>query len=145
MALKACRECGHKVSLEAKTCPNCGAKKPGWGRFVYAFPGLFALLIVGSCAVAAFSQETDIYYAEIKQWVVEPCAEVGAALAVKTIEETDMTVLRKMTAQELVRQQEPLARELARKMRSGAAWEDRRKAYPMLLRMCIERMSSWPK
>ena len=81
MALKPCRECGHKVSSEAKTCPNCGARKPGWGRFAYAFPGLFALLIVGSCTVAAFSQETDIYYAELKQWVFKPCAEVGAAMS----------------------------------------------------------------
>ncbi|HFV6419041.1 TPA: zinc ribbon domain-containing protein, partial [Escherichia coli] len=26
MALKTCRECGHKVSSEAKVCPNCGVK-----------------------------------------------------------------------------------------------------------------------
>ncbi len=26
--MKQCRECGHKVSSEAKTCPNCGARKP---------------------------------------------------------------------------------------------------------------------
>ncbi len=28
MALKTCRECGHKVSSEAKVCPNCGVKEP---------------------------------------------------------------------------------------------------------------------
>jgi hypothetical protein len=28
MALRACRECGHQVSSEAPTCPQCGAKDP---------------------------------------------------------------------------------------------------------------------
>lgn len=28
MAMKKCRECGHKVSSEAKTCPSCGIGKP---------------------------------------------------------------------------------------------------------------------
>lgn len=28
MALKTCREYGHKVSSEAKVCPNCGVKEP---------------------------------------------------------------------------------------------------------------------
>ncbi|WP_249687457.1 zinc ribbon domain-containing protein [Pectobacterium polaris] len=28
MAMKSCRECGHGVSSDAKTCPNCGVKKP---------------------------------------------------------------------------------------------------------------------
>lgn len=28
MALQPCRECGHEVSTEADTCPNCGVRKP---------------------------------------------------------------------------------------------------------------------
>lgn len=28
MAMKSCRECGQKVSSEAKVCPGCGVKKP---------------------------------------------------------------------------------------------------------------------
>lgn len=28
MALSSCRECGAKVSTEAKTCPHCGVKAP---------------------------------------------------------------------------------------------------------------------
>jgi hypothetical protein len=28
MALAKCRECGHEVSTEAKTCPGCGVSKP---------------------------------------------------------------------------------------------------------------------
>ena len=34
MALKPCRECGEKVSTEAKTCPNCGKKNPTVGKAV---------------------------------------------------------------------------------------------------------------
>ena len=41
MALTKCRECGHKISKKAKTCPNCGGpvKKPGqissgWGCLI---------------------------------------------------------------------------------------------------------------
>ena len=29
MPLKACRECGHSVSREAKVCPGCGIDTPG--------------------------------------------------------------------------------------------------------------------
>lgn len=28
MALKNCKECNHKISTKAETCPNCGAKQP---------------------------------------------------------------------------------------------------------------------
>ena len=28
MALKPCRECGANVSIEAQTCPHCGAPHP---------------------------------------------------------------------------------------------------------------------
>jgi len=30
MAIMKCRECERDVSSEAKVCPHCGAKKPGW-------------------------------------------------------------------------------------------------------------------
>ncbi|WP_407057088.1 hypothetical protein [Citrobacter freundii] len=26
--MRSCRECGQKVSSEAKVCPGCGVKKP---------------------------------------------------------------------------------------------------------------------
>ena len=32
MALKPCRECSHKISTEANSCPNCGAKNPTGSR-----------------------------------------------------------------------------------------------------------------
>jgi hypothetical protein len=28
MALTNCRECGHEISSEAESCPNCGAPNP---------------------------------------------------------------------------------------------------------------------
>ncbi len=41
MAIEKCRECGKEVSTNAKTCPNCGAKKP-------AQPGiLLSLFVIG--------------------------------------------------------------------------------------------------
>ena len=33
MALKPCRECGAKISTEAKSCPKCGAPKPILNKF----------------------------------------------------------------------------------------------------------------
>ena len=29
MALVACKECQHKISHSAKTCPSCGIEEPG--------------------------------------------------------------------------------------------------------------------
>ena len=41
MALIECKECGHKVSDEAKTCPSCGVKVPQPpGRLKVLFWGL---------------------------------------------------------------------------------------------------------
>jgi hypothetical protein len=31
MAMAKCRECGREVSSQAKTCPNCGVKRPAAG------------------------------------------------------------------------------------------------------------------
>ena len=103
-------------------------------------------LVVASLSPAsAYAGSFEVHYAEIKQWVVEPCAEVGAALAVREIDQTDVTVLREMTAQALVLKQESLTRELAAKMSPDSVWTMRRDAYPLLLKLCIERMSNWPK
>lgn len=42
MALKACKECGHQVSTEAKSCPQCGAKAPPGKRM-----GVLGMVFVG--------------------------------------------------------------------------------------------------
>lgn len=78
MGLKPCRECQHEISPYAKTCPNCGARRPGEGKFLRALPALFTFLLVGSCAVAAYSQERTDIYREIMAIVIKPCAEIFA-------------------------------------------------------------------
>lgn len=47
MAMKSCRECGHKVSSEAKICPGCGVKKP------YQSP-VRGLIFIGIVVIAVF-------------------------------------------------------------------------------------------
>ena len=58
MALKTCRECGHKVSSEAKVCPNCGVKEP------YQSPvrGLIfiAIVIIASIKDAAMTEVAQV-------------------------------------------------------------------------------------
>ena len=43
MAMRPCRECGQDVSTKAKTCPNCGIKKPG--RTEYGWKSLLFVLL----------------------------------------------------------------------------------------------------
>ncbi|TSK07125.1 MAG: DUF4352 domain-containing protein [Geobacter sp.] len=50
MALKKCKECGHDISTDAKTCPNCGKKQPSKvGKALLGILGFFFLLgIIGN-------------------------------------------------------------------------------------------------
>jgi DNA-directed RNA polymerase subunit RPC12/RpoP len=49
MALIECKECGHKVSDEAKACPSCGAKVPQPpGRLKVLFWGLVIIFTLKS-------------------------------------------------------------------------------------------------
>lgn len=50
MAIKKCRECGHKVSSSAQTCPSCGVKDP----YISPFKGIFILAVIGCATWAAF-------------------------------------------------------------------------------------------
>lgn len=50
MALTKCKECGHEVASNAKTCPNCGVKYPGfalgWIGLIIFF--VLILIIIGA-------------------------------------------------------------------------------------------------
>ncbi len=50
MALVACKECGSKVSTEAKACPKCGAKVPHtkWRLWVFAFVLAFFIWVAAT-------------------------------------------------------------------------------------------------
>ena len=47
MAMKSCRECGQRVSSEAKVCPGCGVKKP------YQSP-VRGLIFIGIVVIAIY-------------------------------------------------------------------------------------------
>jgi hypothetical protein len=49
MALKECKECGHKYSTNGFTCPGCGALNP---QIVHASCLMAILSIVGTGIVA---------------------------------------------------------------------------------------------
>ena len=68
MAMKACRECKTEISSHAKTCPNCGIKKPhqhpfarGFNTFANGLMALGILLILlpllGMCVFGAVGGE----------------------------------------------------------------------------------------
>ena len=103
---------------------------------------------------SAYADSFEVHYTEIKQWVVEPCAEVGAALAVRVVSQQDLDALpskdaergmRKLTAFALVQKQENTIRTMAAQMNASSTWEDRRAAYPLLLQMCVEKISGWSR
>lgn len=58
MGLKECRECGVKVSTEAKTCPHCGVNKPvsSNGILKWAILGISTIVIV---ALVSGTSEKD--------------------------------------------------------------------------------------
>lgn len=47
MAMTTCKECKKEVSDSAKTCPHCGAKKPG-ERWWHALFGLVIMIAIGT-------------------------------------------------------------------------------------------------
>ena len=61
MAMKPCRECKTEISSRAKTCPNCGLKKPHQHPFARGFNSfansliaiglLLTLLLIGFAAI----------------------------------------------------------------------------------------------
>jgi len=55
MALKKCKECGHEISSDAKTCPNCG-KKQGISTTVGCLTIIVVFIFIG--AVSNWNQDT---------------------------------------------------------------------------------------
>lgn len=49
MSMKPCKECGHSVSDNATTCPNCGRARPGGGvpgAVTFVTVGVLVLLVI---------------------------------------------------------------------------------------------------
>ena len=90
----------------------------------------------------AGTQETD-FYAEVMEWVVEPCMEVAVALDVKVIrkDQLDLGFKRTDIAKVMAASRDAAARNLAGQMKADATWEDRRAAYPLMLQICLQSLS----
>tara|TARA_R110002050_G_scaffold228586_1_gene364218 strand:+ start:495 stop:1190 length:696 start_codon:yes stop_codon:yes gene_type:complete len=60
MALKKCKECGHKVSSKAKTCPNCGVTDPTTTASDKALGCLFVIILLLGTFSWLISENDDI-------------------------------------------------------------------------------------
>lgn len=101
-----------------------------------AVAAALAVLIAG--AEIARAQESD-FHAEVLEWVIEPCMEVGAAIDVKKYDEETIKagVKRTHIAKLMVASRDAATRQLSGKMKTGSPWENRRAAYPIMLRLCL--------
>ena len=71
MSLSPCRECGHKVSKQAKTCPSCGVDNPVVG-VLSSISNLIKLFLVGILAWAFISTlTTDDEKEPVKESVID--------------------------------------------------------------------------
>lgn len=78
MALVTCKECGTKVSTEAKACPQCGAKPPKKG--IGLIGSLFILVVV----VAVYNSVTRHNTAPSSAPAIKPIPAVEPVNAEKT-------------------------------------------------------------
>lgn len=63
MAMRSCRECGQKVSSEAKVCPGCGVKKPYQTPVRgFIFLGIIAIAIYKGCSGGGSENTGNSYY-----------------------------------------------------------------------------------
>ena len=105
-------------------------------RIAYAALSVVSLTFASICTAQS---PTPDYRAELLEWVFVPCMNVTAALQVNMVEEEhlDSGLRRKHLAQALLDERESALQQFVKKGKP-ASWEDRRKAYPVLLRMCLE-------
>ena len=103
--------------------------------------------LVFSCAATASasaqSGDEDLRD-ELIEWVFEPCMEVAAALDVGSMEQEsiDLGIERKHISQMMLASRDSAIREVVGKMKSDATWEDRRGAYPIMLRLCLAQFGA---
>ena len=89
----------------------------------------------------AQAQATD-YSDEIREWVIDPCMQVGAALDAKAMdqESRDLGIKRSHIAQMMIASREGSIQELAGKMKSASTWKARRAVYPLMLKLCLSNL-----
>ena len=89
-------------------------------------------------APVALAQEQD-NHAELIEWVFAPCMEVAAALDVGDLdsESRELGIERQHISQLMLASRDAAIREVSAEMKADATWEERRAAYPALLRLCL--------
>ena len=102
-----------------------------------------AAILLATPATAQ-AQAVEDYHAELKEWVYGPCMEVGAALAVGTLdqESRELGIKRRDIALLMLSSRDQAILDFAKTLASGKkrpSWEMRRDFYPPLLRLCIEQ------
>ncbi|MXY38771.1 MAG: hypothetical protein F4160_01210 [Rhodospirillaceae bacterium] len=94
-----------------------------------------------AAAPGAATDRTAQFAAELKKWVEEPCAEVSAAIGVRGHTEANARDIdRQNLAEIIVMSRQHKTMKLARSMRASASWQDRRRAYPLMLKLCIGKL-----
>lgn len=108
-----------------------------------ALCALAASMILAAPAAQA-QDKADAYYAELMEWVFEPCLEVVVAAQVADTfdqEAIDLGMKRSHVAMLMLAERDHAIRDLAETFASGGkdpAWEERRAVYPILLRSCLQ-------
>ena len=102
-----------------------------------------AVLLAG---MAIASVRGDDFHAEVMEWVIEPCMGVAAAYGVKSFdrEQLDFGMKREYVAQIMTASRDTAARDLSSKMAPSATWQDRRAAYPIMLKLCLQGLKDAP-
>ena len=80
MSMKPCRECKQEISSKAKTCPNCGVKKPHRDKIgvgVAIVLAVAALLILGTLISEPESEEDRVV--RLEQEAAEAAAKIAEA------------------------------------------------------------------
>ena len=77
--------------------------------------------------------------AELVEWVVDPCMQIAAALAVEEYdkEAINMGIKRKHIAEIMLASRESYIRDILSKMNKNTTWETRSAAYPVMLKLCV--------
>ena len=107
-------------------------------RTPIAAAAMAATLVLACAPVQA---ESPDIHAEVMEWVIEPCMEVSATLDMKsyTEEQIESGIKRTHIAQVMAASRDAAARDVASKMKTSATWRERRAAYPVMLRICLQQ------
>ena len=101
-----------------------------------------ALFALSNACMAQFTAKD--FHAEFIEWVYEPCMNVAAALTVHELDKEYLNagIKRELLAKVLLNEKEPALQKLVKKANANSRWEDRRQAYPTMLRMCLNTAMS---